>query len=391
MRSLSLLAVLAFALAFGRPAIAVEESAANPSYKGLWISTPYPSLSVPPGEPVELELTVHNAGLPPQRVALAVTSAPEGWNSVFLGGGRPVEAVFAAPDSDVKVSMRLLAPDTIDSGSHRFVVAATGDDGRFNLPIEISFGNDMPARLRLETELPALRGSPNSNFEYAVTLTNESGREALAKLEAAAEPGFRVTFKERYGSQELTSVPVKAGEKRDLKVVVEPRQDTPAGIHQVAVRAVTEAGNAELPLTLDVTGRAELTLAGANDRLSGEASAGEETPLTLVVANRGTSPANEIKFSASQPSGWKVTFDPETIDTLPAGEEREVTAMITPSSKAIAGDYMVTLRANGDGASKSSEFRITVETSTLWGIVGVLVIGAAVVVLSLAVMRFGRR
>ena len=42
--------------------------------------------------------------------------------------------------------------------------------------------------------------------------------------------------------------------------------------------------------------------------------------------------------------------------------------MLTPSSKAIAGDYMVTLRANGDGASESSEFRVTVEAdaASLW-------------------------
>jgi uncharacterized membrane protein len=52
---------------------------------------------------------------------------------------------------------------------------------------------------------------------------------------------------------------------------------------------------------------------------------------------------------------------------------------------------MVTMRANSDGASESSEFRVTVETSTMWGIVGLAVIAASVVVLSLAVMRFGRR
>jgi uncharacterized membrane protein len=65
--------------------------------------------------------------------------------------------------------------------------------------------------------------------------------------------------------------------------------------------------------------------------------------------------------------------------------------MLTPSSKAIAGDYMVTLSAVGDGTSRTSDFRVTVETSTIWGIVGLVVIAASVVVLSLAVMRFGRR
>ena len=69
----------------------------------------------------------------------------------------------------------------------------------------------------------------------------------------------------------------------------------------------------------------------------------------------------------------------------------EVRALVTAPANAIAGDYMLTLRANADAASASSEFRVTVRTSTLWGIVGVLVIAAAVAVLALAVMRYGRR
>ena len=101
--------------------------------------------------------------------------------------------------------------------------------------------------------------------------------------------------------------------------------------------------------------------------------------------------ASNIKFSGSPPSGWKVTFQPESISELAPKQKQEVTALLTPSSKAIAGDYMVTLTASGDGASRNSDFRVTVETSTMWGIVGLVVIAAAVVVLSLAVMRFGRR
>jgi uncharacterized membrane protein len=44
-----------------------------------------------------------------------------------------------------------------------------------------------------------------------------------------------------------------------------------------------------------------------------------------------------------------------------------------------------------DGATKSAEFRITVLTSTLWGVVGIILIAIAVGVVALAVMRFGRR
>ena len=54
-------------------------------------------------------------------------------------------------------------------------------------------------------------------------------------------------------------------------------------------------------------------------------------------------------------------------------------------------DYVASFRANGRGESASADFRITVTTSTLWGIVGVGIIAVALLVLLGAVARFGRR
>jgi len=113
--------------------------------------------------------------------------------------------------------------------------------------------------------------------------------------------------------------------------------------------------------------------------------------MQLTVANTGSAPADTVELSSSEPSGWKVTFQPTKIDHLSPGGKREIKAMITPASKALAGDYMVTLSANAGGASKSQDFRIAVMTSTLWGVVGLAVIAAALVVVGLAVMRYGRR
>jgi len=64
---------------------------------------------------------------------------------------------------------------------------------------------------------------------------------------------------------------------------------------------------------------------------------------------------------------------------------------MTPGNKAIAGDYMVNVSANGGGASDSSDYRVTVTTSTMWGAAGLGVIAAAVIVLGFAVSRYGRR
>ncbi len=66
-------------------------------------------------------------------------------------------------------------------------------------------------------------------------------------------------------------------------------------------------------------------------------------------------------------------------------------ALITPTAKAIAGDYVTTMRASARGESASQTFRVAVQTSTQWGIIGVAIIGIALLVLVGAVAWFGRR
>jgi uncharacterized membrane protein len=157
------------------------------------------------------------------------------------------------------------------------------------------------------------------------------------------------------------------------------------------VQATTGKVTANTRLTMEVTGKPDLAVTGVGDRLSSDAYAGKQSTIDIVLNNSGTAPARNLKLSASPPSGWKVAFEPKSVDLLPPNKTQTVKAEITPSDKAIAGDYMVNVSANGDGVSKSSDFRITVRTSTMWGIVGVLVIAAAMIVLVLAVVRFGRR
>ena len=66
-------------------------------------------------------------------------------------------------------------------------------------------------------------------------------------------------------------------------------------------------------------------------------------------------------------------------------------ALITPPQKAIAGDYVTTLTAASRGETAAANFRVTVTTSTMWGIAGVGIIGVALLIMVGAVARFGRR
>lgn len=364
-------------------------SMAAPAFRGLAVYTQYPAQTVRAGEPVSVSLTVRNFGLPPQVVSLRVAEAPAGWRVRFLAGGRVVQAVSVIPDGEAAVTLRLEPPRGIRAGTYRFRVLAAGQGASASMPLEITLGQVLPPRLSLEAELPTLRGPSTSTFRYRVTVRNDSDQDQLVQLDAEAPRRFQVNFS--LLGQQVTSVPVKAGESREVEVEVNMPEDTAAGTYPIAVRAASGGTSATLRLVAEVTGRPELRVTAPEGRLSGRAYAGSTEPLKVIVKNEGSAPARNVSLSASPPSGWEVTFEPERIDEIPPRGEKEVTARVRPSARAIAGDYMVTITASGSDASASADFRITVLTRTLWGVVGVILIAAALVVVGQAVSRYGRR
>jgi uncharacterized membrane protein len=169
-------------------------------------------------------------------------------------------------------------------------------------------------------------------------------------------------------------------------------RDTTAGDYKLTLHAKTDVTNADLPVTLTVVGQPQLSVSGEGGRLSGEAYAGQESQLTVVLRNDGSEAARDIKLSATTPEGWKSSFEPKEVQQIAPGGSQNVKVSLTPSERAIAGDYQITVRGAGTGGlSESANFRITVMTSTLWGAIGIAIIAIALLVVVFAVARFGRR
>ena len=373
------------------PALAADQPS-GPSLTGIFLTTRYPVLTVKAGETTTIDLSVHNYKLPPQELSLSVPDVASGWKATILGGGQPIGAVEVAPDSDERLQLRLEPPTGAGHGDYHFTVEAKGGSQDLRLPITVTVGEEVPAKLKLTTNFPDLRGTATTAFKYRVSMTNDSGRDATINLSADAPKNFQVTFTEAYGSQQITSIPVEAGKSKDIDVALSLPRETPAGDYKLSVHAKTEQASADLPLTLTILGQPRLSVTGEGGRLSGDAYAGQSSELTVVLRNDGSEAARDIELSATTPEGWKSSFDPKTVAQIAAGGTQDVKVSLTPSERAIAGDYQMTVRASGTGGiSESANFRITVLTSTLWGAIGIAIIAVALLAVVFAVARFGRR
>lgn len=383
-----LLALAVAFFAFAAPALAADT---KPDVKGLYLLTDYPALSVEPGTTSTVNLKLRNYGLAPERLQLSVAGVPQGWTAALLGGGQPVGAAMPATDESVSLDLRLDVPKNAQIGTHTLTVSAQGTASQVSLPVNVTLAKELPAKLSVQPQLPELRGSSRSSFEYTLTVKNDSGKKLLVSLAADAPSNFDTSFTEAYGTQQLTALPIDAGKSKDVKLKVSPPSTVDAGHYPVKVKVAAEGANAGTEVALDVTGEPKLTLAGPEGLLSANANAGTETSVPVVVANTGTAPAENIELSANAPSGWKVNFEPKTIDRIAPNQHKQVQALIRPPAKAIAGDYVNTLTASTHGENGTANFRVTVTTSTMWGVAGVGIIGAALLIMVGAVVRFGRR
>jgi uncharacterized membrane protein len=379
-------------LAIGAAAAQAQQTPEQaPPIKGVYLLTDYPALSVQPGVSSTVPLRLHNYGLPPERLALSVEGVPQGWTATILGGGQPVAAAMPATGKDVSLSLRLDVPESAKSGTTNLTVHAKGTSQSVSLPIAVSLAKDLPARLSIKPQLPVLRGSPRSSFDFQFTIRNDSGRNLLVSLAAQAPQNFGTTFTESYGSQELSSVPIEAGQSKDVKLSVRPPARVGAGEYPVAVTVSSEGARAGTKVTMEVAGQPTLRLAGRDGVVSARAEAGNQTSIPVVIANEGTAAAQAIELSGTAPTGWTVEFEPKEIARIEPGQRAEAQVLLTPSAKSLAGDYMTTLRASSRGEAVSSDFRIAVSTSTYWGIAGAGIIGIALLIMVGAIARFGRR
>lgn len=377
------LAIGAALVLLGRPAPAVGQVASR-----LHVTTPYPSVTVAPGEEVRFDIDVAAPAWTP--VDLRIAEAPEGWDATLRGGGFVIGGVFTDAEGVAQVQLQATVPTSARPGTYRISVVGSSPAGTDELELSLRVSKVERGGVSLTTEFPRLQGPAGATYRFDLELRNDTPRDAVFDLQGAGPPGWQVTVKPA-GEELATSVDVEAGGSSSLSVEVDPPDQAEAGVYPILVQAAGAGLTAEAKLAVRIIGNYGLTLTTPDERLNADVAAGKPTEVPLVVVNDGTAPLREVELSATNPTGWTTEFRPETIPEIAPGDSARVVAVITPSEDAVAGDYVVTLRATSAETNDEVELRTTVKTSGLWGLVGVLLILAAVAGLGWLFQRYGRR
>ncbi len=261
--------------------------------------------------------------------------------------------------------------------------------------------------LQVNAKFPSMTGSADSTFKFEVEFTFRTGEPVgrAFDLTVSGPTGWLTYIAEstyKLDSQISAIFLEPYAVKQPVVVVaVAPFWLYPEpGDYPLELLVSSGELKQTVSLTATITARYGLSAETTSGLLNTKTTAGKTATLGVNVTNTGTAGLDKVTLSSTTPTGiaseeWQVTFAPETIENLAPGDAIEVQVSVTPPSKTVAGDYMVTLNFDGEPALSSEppalDIRVSVATRTAWGIIGALIIIVVVGGLVWAFRAFGRR
>ena len=295
-------------------------------------------------------------------------------------------------DDKTETDFSLTVPEDAEDGTYTIELQADGGKGASDtLELAVTVSKEEALQSTFTSEYPEQQGASGTTFTFDTTIVNNRATEQSYALAADVPTGWQATFTPSGETTNVASLTVDAGQSQGVTVTVTPPDDVEKGDYSIPVTAISSEDNLSEDLSVSITGTYDVSLSTPDGRLSLDAYADKESTVTLSVTNNGNVDLTNLNLTSSAPTDWEVTFSESTIDTLEAGATKEITATIKPAQDVITGDYVTSISIKNDEASSSADFRVSVKTSTTWGIAAIAIIVVLVAVLGMIFKKFGRR
>lgn len=352
--------------------------------------TPYTGLSTTPGESINYSVDVKNTSSSVAHVSFSLKNLPDEWTSKIRAGGHDIRQLSIDADSYQTISLDIEIPLQVEKGEYKFELVARGRNGvEATLPFLVEVSEEGTYSTELTIDQPNLEGHTDATFSYKFNLKNLTANEQNYSLSSEVPAGWRAQFKA--DGNAVTSVSLEPGANKDIDLDLIPAETASADTYEIPIKASAGGTAAETTLEAVITGSYDIDITTPDGRLNTDITAGRSKMIELIVQNIGTATLNDVSITSSTPPNWEVEFDESEIEVLEAGETKIIKAKVTAADDAIAGDYEASFSAKAAETSDNAVFRISVETSTLWGLIGIAIILAVFGGLFYLFKKYGRR
>ena len=366
---------------------------------GIDMSTDYPGIVVKAGEDTTFTLDFTSLDGEGHDISLSAESLPEEWTGYFKSKNSQVTKVHVDGSGDETVigesaqaDFNLSIPDDAEEGVYKVELKADAGAGNTDtLELEITIDEEDTIQSNFTSEYGQQQGASGTSFSFDTTIVNNRGTNQSYSLAAQAPEGWKVEFKPSGESASVASVNVEADSSQGVTVSVTPPENVEKGDYVIPCTAISSNDSLSAELTVTITGTYDVSLSTPSGNLSFDAYENKESSVTLSITNNGNVDLTNLNLTSSAPTDWEVRFEESTIDTLEAGATKEITAYVKPSENVITGDYVTSIKVSNNETSAGADFRVTVKTSTTWGVVAIAIIVVLVAGLGFIFKKYGRR
>ena len=349
--------------------------------RAISMAAEYPGVEITKDEDVSMDIIFHNKGRKDEDVEVWISEKPKGWKARIKTYRYTVTGVHVPSNENKSLTFEANPEEGIKPGDYKFRINARTSDGKFRMSQAVTVKvtadegkSKEPKGVKLTTSYPVISGPSDATFEFSLEVDSKLDQDAVFDLLAQGPKGWDINFKPAYETKYISSLRIKSKQSTSVAVEVKPAMGAAAGEYPINVRVSSSDANAEVKLTVTLTGTYGLEVGTASGLLSLEARGGRPANMSFYVKNTGSATNHDIKFMTFKPENWKVEFKPEKIDALEAGGLKQVELTITPYEDALVGDYSVGVNVKGEKAAKTIEFRTTVKASAAWGWIGIGII-----------------
>jgi uncharacterized membrane protein len=248
----------------------------------------------------------------------------------------------------------------------------------------------------LEATYPRVEGDPpGAIFRFTVVLLYEGNHDREFDLQASGPPGWNTYVTSGDERTRISAIRLEPNrsEPYRVKVIASPLPSTVLKAGEYTITLVASSGSIRdsIELTAVVMPTYSLDLFPRDSWYHGDIITNEDNFITITAENTGSGELNGIKFSAYEPKGWLIEFQPGEIERLAPGSSQEVEVNIKPPAGTDERYYNLTIVAEAGQARQTTEVRVRVEEPKwmlMWvgGGIAVLVVGAFIFIF----LRFGR-
>lgn len=372
----------------------------------LEIYSDIPGKKTHPGIPVSFGAFVENKYDSRANFRIFLVSKPEQWGVDLLStDGARITRLGVPGDGSQEFKILINPPLNATEGDYEILIAACPEKGNQSvfLPVSVSINpelsqdEDLSAYVDLNSNVVGIGIRPEKTAEFAVTLKNRYDQPLKLDLEVLSLPeGWKVDFVNKENKeQRLASLMLKSGEEQAFTVKVKPSQNATGGLYPVTVAAANGNKKVTQQLEVRINNNIENEELLKVDSSSSELALnpGGSTQIQVSVSNQGDEELKDVTLEINSVSGISTQIQSfGTIEKLEAGESRNIPVEITANANAGSGVKEIFIRAKSDDLMSSEKsIKVNIEKSSSSGLLGIAMLGFAVLVLVFVVRKFGRR